>query len=159
MAEGAPKMTETPLGPFESREQAMSHPAVREIHEAARMTARPGVLFEGKHRLLCEALSGARVDLGAFDDHVALHLAGDDVHTVAVIAGWIARAHEAPHPCSVCEATDQRMDVDIIRDVGGVFQYQLYRCKNVRACNDRKFPQLAALTEPVTDGTEGNEHG
>jgi hypothetical protein len=45
--------------------------------------------------MLCEALAAAGVDLGAFDHQVVTWLAGWEAQTVAVVAGWITRAHQA----------------------------------------------------------------
>jgi hypothetical protein len=83
------------IGPVETEAQARAEPAVQAIYAAARESPRRGVLGEGNHRLLCEALDAAGVDLGSYDHTIALWLAGWEPQTVAVIAGWIGRAGAA----------------------------------------------------------------
>jgi hypothetical protein len=77
---------------LDTERQARSLPEVRAVYEAARASSRRGVLAEGNHRLLCEALSAAGVELGQFDHAIALWLANYEPATVAVIAGWVSRA-------------------------------------------------------------------
>jgi hypothetical protein len=79
-------------GPFDTEAQARALPAVQAVYAAARESPRRGVLGEGNHRLLCEALDAAGVDLGGYDHTIALWLAGWEPQTVAVIAGWVGRA-------------------------------------------------------------------
>lgn len=66
-------------------------PDVRAIYYA-RYGARRGVGTEQNHRLLEQACAVADVDLGAYDHHILLWLAGFEPHVCAVIAGWVTRA-------------------------------------------------------------------
>lgn len=47
---------------------------------------------QARHRGLCEALTAAGVELGAYDHRIVDWLCGQDGPTVAVILGWVARA-------------------------------------------------------------------
>jgi hypothetical protein len=80
----------TATGPFETEAQARG--AARHITTVPPGT---GAWQAGSHRLLCEALSAAGVDLGAFDHQVVTWLAGWEPQVCAVIAGLITRAHQA----------------------------------------------------------------
>jgi hypothetical protein len=74
-------------GPFETEAQARS--AARHITACPPGT---GAWQAGNHRLLCEALAAAGVELGAYDHRIVQWLAGYEPSTCAVIAGLISRA-------------------------------------------------------------------
>lgn len=82
-------------GPFETERQAAGTPAVRAIYDASRASRRRGVMEERSHRLLCEMLTAAGVELGAYDHRIVMWLAGWEPQTCVVIAGVITRAHQA----------------------------------------------------------------
>ena len=84
-----------PTGPFESERQAWETPAVRAVYEAFDAAPRQGGMDEPNHRLLCEALTAAGVELGAYDHRIVRWLAGWEPETCAVIAGLVSRAHAA----------------------------------------------------------------
>lgn len=90
----APGERPAPVGPFGTREEALAHPLVRAIYGEMHVS-KPGRGRELNHRLLCEAISGADVELGAFDHRIVTHLAGDEPQACLVIAGITGRAHEA----------------------------------------------------------------
>jgi hypothetical protein len=75
-------------GPYEDERQASA--AARHITSLP-----PGTWGDGNHRMLCEALSDAGVELGAYDHAIVQWLAGWEPSTVAVIAGIIRRAYQA----------------------------------------------------------------
>lgn len=79
-------------GPFATRAQAQAVPAVRAAFADAHERNQPGTLAAHKRAMLHAALSGAGVELGEFDRHIADYLAGNEPHVIAVIAGWITRA-------------------------------------------------------------------
>jgi hypothetical protein len=85
-------MTGEPPGPFE-------------ISGDALLAMRPGdgsfVSRESRFDLLTQRLHAAGVDLGGRDQVVPGWLAGQDVQTVAVVAGWVARSTP---PCAVFTA-------------------------------------------------------
>jgi hypothetical protein len=76
--------------PYETERQAAD--AARHIYD---MEPGTGAWTAAEHRLLCQALSDAGVELGAYDHRILLWLAGWEPSTVAVIAGLISRAHAA----------------------------------------------------------------
>lgn len=77
-------------GPYETEREAVA--SVRHIHDSPPGT---GAWTAGSHRLLCEALTAAGVELGAYDHRIVGWLAGWEPQTCAVIAGLITRAHHA----------------------------------------------------------------
>jgi hypothetical protein len=92
-------------GPYETERQAAD--AVRHIIDSPAEAWR-----DGMQRLLEDACTAARVKLGAFDHRIVLWLAGWEPSTCAVIAGLIARAHEAgatgePSPVQAVTAADR----------------------------------------------------
>lgn len=98
-------MTDLPVaGPFETREDV--RPAVRAAYEAASQSNRRGVLGEQAHRMLCEAISAAGVELGAYDHRIVQWLAGMEVESCAVMAGIITRAYQAGQRPAVKEKHD-----------------------------------------------------
>jgi hypothetical protein len=79
-------------GPFETEAQVRELPAVRAVHAAFDRDPGVGKMAPHSHRMLCEALSAAGVELGAYDHRIVSWLAGWEPQTVAVIAGWVQRA-------------------------------------------------------------------
>jgi hypothetical protein len=81
-------------GPFETEQDVLALPAVREILEALRqVTHKRGVTGEqANFQLLTDALAAAGVELGAYDQRVLGWLCGWEVTTVAVVAAWVTRA-------------------------------------------------------------------
>ena len=77
-------------GPYETEAQARA--AARHITSEPPGT---GAWQAGSHRMLCQALAAAGVELGDYDHDIVQWLAGWEPSTVAVVAGWIARAHQA----------------------------------------------------------------
>lgn len=77
-------------GPYETEAQARA--AVARVYDAARASSRRGVLTEGSHRLLCDALSAAGVEADAYDHRILLWLAGWSPEVCAVVAGLVGRA-------------------------------------------------------------------
>ena len=84
-----------PAGPYGTRAQAFAMPAVRAAYDAAHAASRRGVLAERNHRMLCEALTAAGVELGDYDHRIVQWLAGWEPEVCAVIAGLIERASAA----------------------------------------------------------------
>ncbi len=83
-------------GPFDTEQQVRELPAVRAVYAAFRADPGVGKMGPSNHRLLCEALSAAGVELGGYDRRIALWLTTTwEPQTVAVIAGWITRASQA----------------------------------------------------------------
>jgi hypothetical protein len=76
-------MTGGPLGPFETRGDAL-------------LAVRPGdgsfISRESRSGLLTQTLRAAGVNLGGWDQVVLGWLASQDVQTVAAVAGWVARS-------------------------------------------------------------------
>lgn len=93
--EPTPKVT---AGPFRSEQQVRGLPAVQEAYAAATV-GRRGELARHGHKILCEALTAARVDAGEYDHRIVMWLAGfNDPKACAVIAGLITRASKAGRP-------------------------------------------------------------
>jgi hypothetical protein len=88
-------MTGEPIGPFGTEREALLTPAVRAVFAAFDRDPGAGKMAPHNHRLLCEALATAGVELGAYDHRIALWLATWEPQTVAVIAGWASRANLA----------------------------------------------------------------
>jgi hypothetical protein len=74
-------------------------PIVRAVYDAMHVSRLPahhrGVGAERNHRLLCEALSVAGVELGAYDRRIVEWLAGWEPSAVVVVCGFISRAAPA----------------------------------------------------------------
>jgi len=81
-----------PLGPFDSEDQARTHPAVRAVYEAMRDGPR-GVMQVSGEAMMLDACDRAGVTPGKYDARIIRWLAGFEPQTCAVIAGLIARAH------------------------------------------------------------------
>jgi hypothetical protein len=82
-------------GPFETERQASASPQVCAVYEAFDRNPHVGGMAVDNHKMLCEALTAAGVELGAWDHRILLWLAGYEPSTCAVIAGLISRAHQA----------------------------------------------------------------
>lgn len=97
-------MTGEPLGPFESSGDALL--AVR---------SRDGSFIsrESRFDLLKQALRAAGVELGGWDQVVLGWLAGQDVQTVAAVAGWVARSTP---PCAVFTAGQEAVVAQALAD-------------------------------------------
>lgn len=89
-----------PAGPFETEDDARTHPAVRAVYEASHASSRRGVMDEQNRRLLEEACAAAGVSLGAYDRRILGWLANYEPQTCMVIAGLITRAHQADQVCT-----------------------------------------------------------
>ena len=83
------------IPPFDSDRQARELPEVAAIYAAFERDHGIGKMALHSHRLLCEALSAAGVELGAYDHRIVGWLAGWEPQTCAVIAGWVQRAAAA----------------------------------------------------------------
>ena len=81
--------------PVETEEQARLLPAVRAVYAAFDADPGTGKMAPHSHRLLCEALTAAGVELGGYDHRIAEWLSTWEPQTVAVIAGWVQRASQA----------------------------------------------------------------
>jgi hypothetical protein len=79
-------------GPFESEQQALGTPAVREIYAAFRARPGQGGMHPGSLAMLRAACEGADVELGAYDLRILSWLAGWEPQICAVIAGLVTRA-------------------------------------------------------------------
>ncbi len=80
-------------GPFETEAEARA--AVAHVYAAAHASSRRGVMTEGSHRLLCEAIGAAGVELGGYDHRIITWLAESEPQACAAIAGIVTRAHAA----------------------------------------------------------------
>ena len=80
--------------PVETEADARSLPAVRAVYAAFRSDSGTGKMAPHNHRLLCEALTAAGVELGGYDHRIAWWLAGWEPQTVAVVASWVQRASQ-----------------------------------------------------------------
>jgi len=76
-------MTGKPLGPFETSGDALLAVRPRDGSFISR---------ESRFDLLKQTLHAAGVELGGWDQVVLGWLAGQDVQTVAAVAGWVARS-------------------------------------------------------------------
>jgi hypothetical protein len=79
-------------GPFEREAEARAVPAVRAVYAAEPGHGNWQAL---NHRIICDALSAAGVEVGAYDHRVIVWVAGFEPQMCAVVAGLIARAHAA----------------------------------------------------------------
>ena len=96
---GQPEATHNPAArPFETEQQVRELPSVRAVYDAFSRDPGPGKMAPHNHRMLCEALSAAGVELGAYDHRIVSWLATWEPQTVAVIAGWVQRAASRPGP-------------------------------------------------------------
>jgi len=84
----------SPLGPFDSEDQARTHLAVRAVYEAMRDGPR-GVMQASGEAMMLDACDRTGVTPGKYDARIIRWLAGFEPQTCAVIAGLIARGHAA----------------------------------------------------------------
>lgn len=82
-------------GPFETEWQVSAEPAVRAVCEAFDADPGAGKMAPHNRRMLGRALEAAGVEMGRYDDRIVEWLSRWEPETVAVVAGWIARAHAA----------------------------------------------------------------
>ena len=82
----------TAAGPFETERQAAESPSVRAIYEAFDRNPHVGGMAWHNHRMLDQACTAARVELGAYDHRILAWLGGWEPSTCAVIAGIIRQA-------------------------------------------------------------------
>jgi len=87
-----------PRGPFDTEDQARTHPAVRAVYEAARASSRRGAMQDPSEALITGACEAAGVALGEYDARIVRWVAGFEPQACAVIAGLIIRAAEAGRP-------------------------------------------------------------
>jgi hypothetical protein len=78
-------------GPFETEREAASSPAARAVYDAFDRNPHVGGMAVHNHRMLCEAVTGAGVELGSYDHQVLVWLAGFEPQTCAAVAGIIRR--------------------------------------------------------------------
>ncbi|HUY48055.1 MAG TPA: hypothetical protein VMV92_20400 [Streptosporangiaceae bacterium] len=78
--------------PLETERQARELPAVRATYDAMHASTRRGVMAQRNHRMLCEALTAAGVEPGAFERRMLLWLSNWEPETCAVFAALITRA-------------------------------------------------------------------
>ena len=97
-------MTGKPLGPFETSGDALHAMWPRDGSFISR---------ESRFDLLKQTLHAAGVELGGWDQVVLGWLAGQDVQTVAAVAGWVARS--AP-PCVVFAAGKEALVAQALAD-------------------------------------------
>ena len=83
------------LPPLTSEDEALALPAVAAIYERARASSLPGAMAAENLAMILAALHDGGVVLGAYDARIADWLCGWEPQVVAVVAGWIGRAHEA----------------------------------------------------------------
>jgi hypothetical protein len=81
-----------PSGPYDT--EAQTRIVTRPVYEAFRADPGRDKMTPANHRLLCEALSAAAVELGAYDHRIVLWLAGWEPSAGAVICGLITRASQ-----------------------------------------------------------------
>jgi hypothetical protein len=79
------------MGPFTTEAEARR--AAIDAVGTAEGSSIPGM--QGNHLLLHGTLTAAGVTLGEYDEQIALWLANYEAATIAVIAGWIARANKS----------------------------------------------------------------
>jgi hypothetical protein len=80
-------------GPFETEAQVRERPEIQAVREAFDRDPGVGKMAPHLRRLLGWALEAAGADMGRYDDRIAEWLSRWEPQAVAVIAGWIARAH------------------------------------------------------------------
>jgi hypothetical protein len=103
------------FGPFETCADAYEasgtlREAVNAADPGGSMTDRiRAARWDARTRYVTDALAAAGIELGAYDERIAVWLAGFEPETVQVVTGWIGRAHrglladaaEAVAPCLV----------------------------------------------------------
>ncbi len=93
LGQGHPGQPGSVAEPFETEAQVRELPEVQAIYAAFDRDPGVGKMAPHNHRLLDEALTAAGVELGAYDRRILSWLAGWEPQTVAVVVGWVARAH------------------------------------------------------------------
>jgi hypothetical protein len=84
-------------GPFETESAARHTAAVQAVYDAFNAAPGAGRMQPANLAMLEQACAAAGVALGAYDRRILAWLAGWEPTTCAVIAGLVARAHEAGH--------------------------------------------------------------
>jgi hypothetical protein len=79
----------TAAGPFETEQDARESGAVRAVYAAYDDGPGAGRMAPLNHKMLCEAISAARVELGAYDHRIVQRLSRWEPQTCAVITGLI----------------------------------------------------------------------
>jgi hypothetical protein len=86
-------------GPFGSEDEARMTPAVRAIYDAMRSSGLTDAEIAATDAmctdLIVSACEAAGVELGAYDERIAAWTGNWEPQVCQVIAGWVARAHEA----------------------------------------------------------------
>ena len=144
--------TNTMTGPFETEAQARETPAVQAVWRA--FDAAPGVgrMAPHNHRMLCESLAAAGVELGAYDHRIVAWLAGWEPATCAVVAGLVSRAYAAGAEragavCETCGASGagEALDRSVWTALADGAKTVRWLCADRRACTGRRFPELATM--------------
>jgi hypothetical protein len=115
-------MTGGQLGPFgteaEARESLVHLLAGATLSEQASIPDR-------NHRVLCQTLTAAGVELGAYDHLIVTWLAGYEPATVAVVAGLVTRAFEAGLQAAPGEAAEAGTAVEVLRSAAAALTVDL----------------------------------
>jgi hypothetical protein len=86
-------------GPFGTEDEARMTPAVRAIYDAMRSSGLTDADIAATDAmctdLIVSACDAAGVELGAYDERIAAWMGNWEPQVCQVIAGWVARAHEA----------------------------------------------------------------
>ena len=88
-------------GPYETSDEVRRLPAVRAVYDVMHDATGRGAGQGECERMLAGACEAAGVALGAYDARILRWLANWEAETVAVVAGWVARAHEAGKAAAV----------------------------------------------------------
>lgn len=96
---GHPQHPPAFAGPFDTREQVSSLPAVRLTYDLMHGSP-PGTVLQLRNgKMLIDALiAGGDLALGAYDQQVITWLSQWEPQLVAVICSWVTRAHAAGKP-------------------------------------------------------------
>jgi hypothetical protein len=136
-------------GPFETEQQARETPAVRAMYAAFDRAPSAGKMAPHIHRVLCEAVTEAGVELGAFDHRILLWLAGWEPQTAVVLAGIITRAGTAGNADLTARLVSLRDHLAGVLDDGGRdLQYALERA-------ERELTAICQDTRPATGEAAG----
>jgi hypothetical protein len=79
-------------GPFQTEREALALPMVRAAYDAI---TGPGTADRECLAIITSALDAAGVELGDYDRRIAHWLTGWEPQVIAVIAGWVTRAHQS----------------------------------------------------------------
>lgn len=66
---------------------------------------------------------------------------------------FIEQERNRPRACGTCGATTDLEETIVITPADGT-RRSTWRCTDIRACNDRRFPELAALLDRANEETE-----